>query len=71
MVPGQVERVTFRLQPISVMLRKGHRLRLAIAGADDGVLERVPAEGTPTLTIHRDPRSPSLLELPVLRAAPR
>jgi predicted acyl esterase len=68
MQPGRPARVTFRMLPASVIIRKGHRLRLALAGADAAVFERVPAaeEGMPTLNIHRDPRTPSLLELPVV-----
>jgi len=65
MKPGEPARVHFRILPTSVVIRAGHRLRLAIAGADSGVLGRVPTEGTPTLTIHRGPRSPAVLELPI------
>ncbi len=65
MKPGVPARVHFRILPTSVVIRAGHRLRLAIAGADSGVLGRVPPEETPTLTIHRSPRAPAVLELPV------
>lgn len=69
MRPGEPARVQFRILPTSVVIKAGHRLRLAIAGADSGVLGRVPEAGTPTLTIHRNPRNPSLLALPI--APPR
>ena len=62
---GQPERVSIRILPISAVVKAGHRLRLAIAGADSTALERVPATGTPTLTLHRGGREPSVLELPV------
>ena len=65
MRPSEPARVHFRILPTSVVIRAGHRLRLAIAGADSGVLGRVPAEGTPTLTIHRGPRTPAMRELPI------
>jgi uncharacterized protein len=68
MRPGRVEKVSIRLQPISAVVKAGHRLRLAVAGADSTALERVPATGTPTLTIHRGGREASALELPI---APR
>ena len=42
----------------------GHRL--AIAGADAGIFERVPPEGTPTLTFERNSKQASYLELPVV-----
>ena len=66
MKPGQPERVSIRILPTSVVVKSGHRLRLAIAGADSGVLARVPAEGTPTLTIHRGANAASVLHLPVV-----
>jgi putative CocE/NonD family hydrolase len=50
MIPGAMEDVTIAISPIAAMIRKGHRLRVAIAGADDGNLERLPAKGGATLT---------------------
>jgi putative CocE/NonD family hydrolase len=66
MRPGQRERVRIRILPTAVVVKAGHRLRLAIAGADSTALERVPATGTPTLTVHRGGSAPSVLELPVV-----
>jgi putative CocE/NonD family hydrolase len=34
LVPGKVAKITFDLQPISYFFRKGHSIRVAIAGAD-------------------------------------
>ena len=51
MVPGERTELQLRLHPVSVRLAKGHRLRLAIAGADDAIFERLPATGTPTLSV--------------------
>ena len=65
MRPGVPARVSFRILPTSVVVKAGHRLRLAIAGADSGALARVPAEGTPTLTIHRGTPGTSVLDVPV------
>ena len=69
MKPGEPARVHFRILPTSVVVQAGHRLRLAIAGADSGVLGRVPETGVPTLTIHRGARVPAVLEFPI--APPR
>ena len=66
MPPRRPERVSIRILPISAVVKAGHRLRLAIAGADSAALERVPPTGTPTLTIHRGGREASVLELPVV-----
>lgn len=65
MRPGELARLHFRILPTSVVIKAGHRLRLAIAGADSGVLGRVPETGVPTLTIHRGQHAPAVLELPI------
>jgi MFS family permease len=49
----------------SVLLRKEHRIRVALAGADAGLFERYPAEGTPKLTAKREAQRASYLDLPV------
>jgi putative CocE/NonD family hydrolase len=66
MRPGQIETVSFQLQPIAALVRQGHRLRLAIAGADADLFDPLPAEGQATLTVHRNARAMSMLELPVV-----
>jgi putative CocE/NonD family hydrolase len=66
LVPGAVRRVRFALFPTSVLVRAGHRLRLALAGHDAGLFARVPAEGDPTLAVHRGASSPSFVDLPVV-----
>ncbi|MCP3920839.1 MAG: CocE/NonD family hydrolase [bacterium] len=65
--PGVETEVRIALWPTSVQLAAGHRLRLAIAGADGGTFARVPAEGTPVLEIHHRRGAASFLELPVVR----
>jgi uncharacterized protein len=39
------------MYPTSVLLRKGHRIRVALAGADPSLFERYPAEGHAKLTV--------------------
>lgn len=67
LVPGQVAELKFGLLPTSVLIRKGHRLRIAIAGHDKSVFARIPAEGTPVITVERNKRHASFIELPVIR----
>lgn len=67
MVPGRVERVTLNLWATSVLIEKGHRLRVAIAGADSETLDRVPAKGDLRMSFHWSPNEPSVLELPVIK----
>jgi len=67
LVPGQMAELKFHLQPISVLVKKGHRLRVAIAGHDKGTFLRIPAEGNPTIAVQRSKRALSSIELPVIR----
>ena len=67
MVPGEVTELSFGLQPTSVLFRKGHRIRISIAGHDASVFRRIPSEGTPELRIQRNSEHPSRIELPVIR----
>jgi uncharacterized protein len=66
LVPGQIAELKFGLQPVSVMLKKGHRLRIAIAGADKDSFARIPAEGTPTISVGRNKQNRSWIEVPVI-----
>lgn len=66
MVPGEVVEVTFALHPTSVLFRRGHRIRIAIAGADADTFARIPAEGTPLWTVGRGPSRASHIMLPVI-----
>jgi putative CocE/NonD family hydrolase len=65
LVPGQAAEISFALLPTSVVLRRGHRIRLALAGADSSMFERCPAEGTPRLTVYREKERSSYLDLPM------
>jgi hypothetical protein len=49
------------------MIKKSHRVRIAIACADKDTFARTPAEGTPTITVARNRRYQSCVELPVVR----
>lgn len=67
LVPGDVVTLTFRMWPTAVLIRKGQRIRIAIAGADADTFDRVPAEGTPTISVYRSVAQPSFVDLPTLR----
>ena len=67
LVPGEITEIKFGLQPISVLIRKNHRLRVAIAGHDKDTFIRVPADGTPTIAIQRNKRAMSSIELPIVK----
>ena len=67
LVTGQIAELKFGLQPISVLVKKGHRLRVAIAGHDKDTFIRIPAEGMPTIAVQRNIRGLSMIELPIIK----
>jgi putative CocE/NonD family hydrolase len=67
LVPGEVTEITFGLLPTSVLIRAGHRIRVAIAGHDAGLFARVPAAGDPVITVERNAVHASRIELPIVR----
>jgi putative CocE/NonD family hydrolase len=67
LVPGEIAEISLGLHPTSVLIRKGHRIRIAIAGHDKGTFVRIPAEGRPVITVARNRRYTSYIDLPVVR----
>lgn len=63
MIPGEPAEIAIGMLPVSALIRRGHRLRVAIAGHDAGTFPRVPREGTPVWTVYWGSR----IELPVKR----
>jgi predicted acyl esterase len=63
--PGRVAELRIGLLPTSVVFEKGHRIRLAIAGADKDTFSRIPATGTPTISVHHSSVYLSYIELPL------
>jgi len=64
---GEIAEVAITLFPISTVFKKGHSIRLAIAGHDDALKDRYPKKGTPVLTVKRNSTHPSQVALPVMR----
>jgi putative CocE/NonD family hydrolase len=67
LVPGEIAELKFGLLPTSVLIRKGHRIRIAVAGHDKSVFARIPAEGTPVISVARNRQHASFIDLPVVR----
>lgn len=63
-LPGKLMSLKIGLLPISVRLKRGHRLRVAIAGADKDTFARIPEAGRSTISIERSIRHGSLIEIP-------
>ena len=67
LVPRQITEISFELMPVSVLVRAGHRLRVAVAGADADTFRRIPDEGVPTVAVYHSAAHPSRIVLPVMR----
>jgi putative CocE/NonD family hydrolase len=67
LVPGEIAEIAFGLYPTSVLVRKGHRIRIGIAGHDKGTFVRIPADGTPVISVARNKLHASCVDLPVVR----
>ena len=65
MVPDSVETVQIGLWPIAALVRAGHRIRIAVAGADADMFGPLPADGQ-TLQVYRGGDDPSRITLPVV-----
>jgi uncharacterized protein len=66
LVPGEVAELRFGLLPVSALVCKGHRLRVAIAGHDQDTFARIPQTGHPTITVQRTPTHSSHIDLPTV-----
>lgn len=65
-LPGDVMTLQFNLFPTSYFFKKGHKIRLAIAGADQDHFQILPGP-PPTFRVSRNQHHPSHLILPVAR----
>ena len=63
---GEFVELTFALQPTSVLIRQGHCIRVALAGADKDTFARIPAQGTLTWQVGRGGAKASHIVLPMI-----
>jgi uncharacterized protein len=65
LVPGEPAELKICMWPTSVLLRKGHQIRVALAGADADTFSRYPRVGDVTWTVYRQSGLGSYLEIPM------
>lgn len=65
LVPGQVAELVFGLQPTSYVFRRGHAIRVALAGADKDHFAVLPGP-VPIWDVQRNARQASHIDLPVM-----
>src|SRR5690606_20368685 len=63
LTPDVVEEIAFDLLPISWLFRRGHSIRLAIAGADRDHFTTLSPR---TFRVHHGPTHPSRVDLPLV-----
>ena len=66
LVPGEVTYIAFDLFPLSVRLKKGQRIRVAIAGADKDTFYPLKNLDAPQITVERNSRYGSCIDLPII-----
>lgn len=64
LIPGDVTEIAFDLLPLSVLLKQGQRIRLAIAGADKDTFALIAGCENPKITVERNCVYPSCIDLP-------
>lgn len=64
LTPGEVSAVRFALQPVSALLRAGHRLRVSLAGHDRGTFPRIPSRENPQWWVQCNCHNSSWIEIP-------
>ena len=63
--PGQVAELTFDLFPISYLFKKGHSIRIALAGADNDHFTTIPPDPA-SLEVYRSKSNASRVILPTM-----
>ena len=66
LVPGEPAELTFDLLPISYLFRAGHRIRIAVGGADRDHFDPLP-DPAPQWEILRSGEHPSRIDLPLMK----
>jgi hypothetical protein len=65
LIPGEVVPLTLDLLPVSYQFKKGHRIRVALAGADKDHFQQLDGP-SPIWQVWHSPDQPSHIELPVV-----
>ncbi len=64
--PGEVAEMVFDLLPTSYLFKKGHSIRVAVAGADKDHFALRQTDPPPTLQVYRNSAYASAIELPMV-----
>ena len=65
LIPGETVEMRIGMWTTSVLVKKGYRLRIAIAGHDDATFQRIPGDSTPTIEVQTNTTHSSSVTLPM------
>jgi len=64
---GEIDELGFGFHPMLMIIKEGHRIRIAIARHDKGTFARIPAEGTPDIMVSRNKLHTSYVDIPIVQ----
>ena len=67
LIPGENAEIKFGLHTTSMLIRKGHRIKIAIAGGDKDTFSRYPKDGRPVINVSRNNKFSSHIDLPIFQ----
>ena len=65
LIPNEVAEITFGLNPISALIRRGWKIRVSLSGADKDTFARIPLTGRPSVEIMLGGEQASFIEIPL------
>jgi len=63
---GEINEIKFGLHVTSVLIKRGHRLKIAIAGCDKDTFSRYPSEGRPVISLFHSKNYASYIDIPIV-----
>jgi putative CocE/NonD family hydrolase len=67
MIPEEITEIKFSTHATSVLIKKDHRIRVAIAGGDKDTFKRYPKEGRPIIKVSRNSLQASYIDVPIIK----
>jgi hypothetical protein len=65
LISGEITDISFKLFATSVQIKKGHSIRISLAGADQSIFTRFPKEGSPIWKVYRNSSHISSVTFPI------
>ncbi|MFX1574179.1 MAG: CocE/NonD family hydrolase [Promethearchaeota archaeon] len=67
LTPEEITEIKFSMHTTSVLIKKGHRIRIAIAGGDKDTFKKYPKDGRPVISISRNNLHASYIDIPIIK----